>query len=288
MPEAINEKKNFSQYEKIFCKFSQWLRSSNVDKSLTDPPLPCFGIGAYALTGDTKMEQFLPLCLLPLSFSLAWSRNKMLRFGRVISVVIISCSFGCLSAVAQDTPRFEVGAGFTALHTAQRSSNLGPSVDGVYNFARFFSIDGTFTWYPHNASSTNFVQGQFGGKAGYRFQHFGIFGKVRPGFVSFGNVLRAETLTPIPLQPPLTGIGFFSTFRTGRLTEKTLDLGGVFEYYPAKHWSFRYEMGDTLLFTEPIKLNIIASPSFLLGPNPFFQGRTTNNFQIGTGIHYRF
>ena len=234
------------------------------------------------------MEQFiLPLCLLALSFLVVVFLNRTVRPGRVISMSIISCVFASLSAAAQDIPRFEAGAGFNVLRTAPRNTNLGPSVDGVYNFGRFFSIDGTFTWYPHNASSTNFIQGQFGGKAGYRFQHFGIFAKVRPGFISLGNVFRQETLTPVPLPPPFIGTGFFPTFRTGRLTERTLDLGGVFEYYPAKHWSFRYDMGDTLLFTDPVKVIIVGSPApFIIAPSP--GGRTTNNFQIGTGVHYRF
>jgi hypothetical protein len=228
------------------------------------------------------MEQFiLPLCLLALSFLAVWLNNT-LRLGRLISIAIISCLFVCLNAAAQDVPRFEAGAGFTTLHNATRSNSLGPSVDGVYNFGRFFSLEGTFIWFPHNGSDRNFIQGQFGGKAGYRTQHFGVFGKVRPGFVSFGDVLRQESFTPVPLPPPLTGTGFFPTFRVGRLTERTLDLGGVFEYYPAKHWSLRYEMGDTLLFTEPFK---ITGFPFIVRP---FQGRTTNNFQIGTGFHYRF
>ena len=228
------------------------------------------------------MEQFiLPLSLLALSFLAAWSLNKTFRPGRLIFIAIISCLVVGLRAAAQDVPRFEVGGGFTALHTAQRTTNLAPSIDGVYNFGRFFSVDGTFAWFPHNSSSTNFIQGQFGGKAGYRTQHFGFFGKVRPGFTSMGDSLRQITFTPMPLPPPLVGIGFFPSFRSGRLTEKTLDVGGVFEYYPAKHWSLRYEMGDTLRFTEPVKF--IGFP-FAIGS----AGQTTNNFQIGAGFHYRF
>ena len=230
------------------------------------------------------MEQFiLPLCVLALSFLAVRSTNKIIGLGRSISLTIAPCLFLCLNAAAQDVPRFEVGGGFTALHTAQRNTSLAPSIDGVFNFGRFFSIDGTFSWFPHTASTTNFIQGQFGGKVGYRTQHFGFFGKVRPGFISMGDSLRQITFTPAPLPPPLTGIGFFPSFRVDRLTEKTLDLGGVFEYYPAKHWSLRYEMGDTMRFTEPVKF--VGNP-FLLDNH--FNSGTTNNFQIGVGFHYRF
>lgn len=230
------------------------------------------------------MEQFiLSLCVLALSFLAVRSLNKMLNPGRFMLLAIAPCLFLCLNAAAQDVPRFEVGGGFTALHTAQRNTSLAPSIDGVFNFGRFFSIDGTFSWFPHTASNTSFFQGQFGGKAGYRTKHFGFFGKVRPGFITMGDTLREITFTPMPLPPPLTGTGFFSTFRVDRLTEKTLDLGGVFEYYPAKHWSLRYEMGDTLRFTEPIKF--VGNPFIV---DNLFRSGTTNNFQVGAGFHYRF
>jgi hypothetical protein len=229
------------------------------------------------------MEQFiLPLCVLALSFLAVRSLNKMLNLGRLILLAIAPCLLLCLNAAAQDVPRFEVGGGFTVLHTAQHNTSLAPSIDGVFNFGRFFSIDGTFNWFPHTASNSNFFQGQFGGKAGYRTQHFGFFGKVRPGFISIGNSLREIDFTQAQLLPPLTGIAFLPSFRVDRLTEKTLDLGGVLEYYPAKHWSLRYEMGDTLRFTEPTKF--VGNP-FIVG-NP--SGGTTNNFQVGAGFHYRF
>lgn len=228
------------------------------------------------------MEQvILPLCVLALSFLAVRCLNKTLGLGRSISLAIAPCLFLCLNAAAQDVPRFEVGGGFTSLHTSPGNNSLAPSVDGVFNFGRFFSIDGTFSWFPHT-SDRSFIQGQFGGKVGYRTQHFGFFGKARPGFISMGNSLREIDFTPTPTPLPLTGVILLPGFRFDRLTEKTLDLGGVFEYYPAKHWSLRYEMGDTLIFTEPVKF--VGDP-FIPGS---FNGATTNHFQIGAGFHYRF
>ena len=91
------------------------------------------------------------------------------------------------------------------------------------------------------------MTGLFGVKAGTRTEHFGLFAKVRPGFLTFDNALRAETIlvTPGPLGFP---IGTISSLRFGRLTQPALDLGGVVEYYPARHWAFRWDMGDTLIF----------------------------------------
>ena len=103
-------------------------------------------------------------------------------------------------------------------------------------------------WFPKNTIGNNAMTGLFGVKAGTRFQHFGLFAKVRPGFLTFDNALREETIlvTPGPLFP----IGFYPSLRFGRLTQPALDLGGVAEYYPARHWAFRWDMGDTLVFQE--------------------------------------
>lgn len=91
--------------------------------------------------------------------------------------------------------------------------------------------------------------------------------------------------TIIDLTPP----GTFQN-RFGRLTQPALDLGGVVEYYPAKHWAFRWDLGDTLLFEEKGPTFTVISPP---GLPPFLQSppapaRTTNQFQFSMGVHYRF
>jgi hypothetical protein len=120
----------------------------------------------------------------------------------------------------------------------------------------------------------------FGGKVGTRTEHFGFFGKVRPGFVSRGDQLRGETIIVGPA--PIISI---PNIRFGRLTERALDFGGVVEYYPSKHWALRYDFGDTVVFGEAAKITIIGDPPLITGvPN----GNTTHNFQFSTSVHYRF
>jgi hypothetical protein len=188
-------------------------------------------------------------------------------------------------ALAQDSlPRFEVGGNFTALYFHR--AGIGPGVEGDINFGRHFALDGSFSWFPKNTIGKNAMTGLFGVKAGMRTEHLGFFAKVRPGFLTFDNALREETIvvTPGPLGIPL---GIVSSFRFARLTQPALDLGGVVEYYPARHWAFRWDLGDTLVFQEKgPTFNVIGVPP--VGSSFTQRNFGSNHFQFSTGIHYRF
>src|SRR5262249_19513400 len=147
--------------------------------------------------------------------------------------------------------------------------NFGPGLEGGVNFGRHFALDGAFNWLPAG-SRDHTIQGLFGGKVGTRTEHFGVFGKVRPGFVTRDNQFR-EFIEIAPI-----------SVRFARLTERAIDFGGVLEYYPAKHWALRYDFGDTVVFQEGVK--VVAPPPLISGSFD----RTTNNFQFSTGLHYRF
>ncbi len=183
-----------------------------------------------------------------------------------------------VSAHAQEsTPsRFEAGAGITAVRTGRSNipGEVGPTLEGDFNFGRHLALDGAFSWLPVTASQT--VTGFFGAKAGIRREHFGMFGKVRPGFFSTSDVLRSVTFNPITIQ---------DSVRFGRLTERALDLGGVAEFYPSRRWLLRWDMGDTLLFERNAQIIIIGS-TFPGSLSPL--SRTTNHFQFSTSLHYRF
>ena len=185
-------------------------------------------------------------------------------------------------ALAQDGPgRFEIGGSFTGVRNRSFSSEIGFGPEADFNFGRHFALDAAINWLPSNIGSGNTVIGLFGAKVGKRTEHFGFFGKARPGFITVDSVLRGSTIdlsSPAPF------------FRFGRLTQPALDLGGVVEYYPAKHWALRWDLGDTLLFEEngPV-INVIALPGTPpVNVLPPFPGQTTNQFQFSTGVHYRF
>lgn len=186
-------------------------------------------------------------------------------------------------ALAQDSPgRFELGGNFTAAH-ATFFYGYGPGLEGTVNFGRHIALDTALDWLPTN--HPNYVTlGLFGAKVGTRTEHFGFFGKVRPGFISLSKTLRASAIVVDP-GPPAVTLG--TSANVIRQTERVLDLGGVMEYYPARHWAMRWDMGDMLVFQE-------AGPTFtdiLVGQPPsilIFPAHTTQNFQFSTGVHYRF
>jgi hypothetical protein len=61
------------------------------------------------------------------------------------------------------------------------------------------------------------------------------------------------------------------------LTEPALDLGTVIEIYPSRHWAWRTDLGDTMIFYRSSSFFGITLP-----------GTTKNNFQFSTGFQYRF
>jgi hypothetical protein len=204
------------------------------------------------------------------------------------SVVITSILLLSALAAAQDSPgRFEAGAAFSTLHMTG-FAGFGPAVEGDLNFGRHIALDGTFTWFPNSERGHSSASGFFGAKAGKRWERFGLFGKVRPGFLTFDNAFRAETVLFTPAPGGLGSIGTLLSLRSGRLTERALDLGGVAEYYPARHWTLRWDMGNMMLFQEKgPTLNFIGAGTPIL-PLITPPSRTTNHFQFSTGIHYRF
>ncbi len=176
---------------------------------------------------------------------------------------------------AQDSPgRFEAGGSFTLIKSNGAGGGpFGPGIEGDVNFGRHIALDGTLNWLPERfglVSGGRVVQGLIGAKVGTRFQHFGLFAKVRPGFITSGSALRSVTFDPTQ---------FIFAERFARLTERALDLGGVVEYYPAKHWSLRYDFGDTMLFEELPTFN---------NPVQDFGTYRSNHFQFSTSVHYRF
>jgi hypothetical protein len=221
---------------------------------------------------------------LPSSYRMDWL--TLLRSLSGIAFLLLCSTF----TFAQDSPgRFELGGNLTAIHFFDTSkiglgvSTIGPGVEGDFNLGRHLAVDGAFTWMPGSFPRGNTIIGLFGVKAGTRTQRFGFFGKVRPGFITFSNVVRDDTLT--------FGNGFIpnTTLRLASLTQRALDLGGVIEYYPARHWAFRWDFGDTLLFQEAgptlTLINVGTPPANQVISTP---GRTSNNFQFSTGVHYRF
>ncbi|MDT7687339.1 MAG: hypothetical protein QOE46_98 [Acidobacteriota bacterium] len=196
---------------------------------------------------------------------------------------------GGARAQEQDAPKFEIGIQYSSL-----SVNL-PSFRGTenvasfgaratYNLTDYFALEAEGNVYP-TGTQRDYVTGgasqqaQFGAKVGKRWKSFGLFGKARPGFVSFDS-----TLTPVRLE---SGGVSFIRFDRERKTHFALDVGGVLEFYPSRRMLVRFDAGDTIIrFGEHAELQSSgAAQSGAVGPAP---AETTHSFQFTAGVGFRF
>jgi len=157
-----------------------------------------------------------------------------------------------------ETPKVEVGVQYSLLRLTDADvtdSGVGGRV--TLNTSDNFSLESEFNFFPQErvnfanglgTATSRRMQGLFGAKYGVRTEKFGVFGKVRPGFVRFG-----EGSSPIGTAA----------------TEFALDIGGVFELYPTRPIALRFDVGNTL-----IRFGALDN--------------TSNNLQFTTGVAFRF
>jgi hypothetical protein len=153
-------------------------------------------------------------------------------------------------------------------HIYGDSDATDPGVGGraAWNINNYFGIEGEFNLFPGRDENRfrggRKLQGLFGVKAGMRRERFGIFAKVRPGFVNFDKRI---VLCP-PGQNCLAVIQFYNK------TEIALDAGGVLELYPSRTTALRFDLGDTIIrFTDR-----------------GYPNRITNNLQFSAGFSFRY
>ena len=146
-----------------------------------------------------------------------------------------------------------------------------------YNFNQSIAAEAEINFFPQQqfilSANGKAVQAQFGVKLGKRFEKFGIFAKVRPGFLSVGDVFTAE---PGPFSP--------SSFKFERRNFFTIDIGGVLELYPSRRTVVRFDAGDTAL-RHPDRFDVVFSdpPSVQLTRPAKFK----HNFQFTAGVAFR-
>jgi hypothetical protein len=203
-----------------------------------------------------------------------------------------------------DERRFEVGAQFSSLTLRiPRRSNIFPGPFDVeetsteagfggrvgYNFTDHVAVEAEGNFYPRLTSSffgndtTGGYPAQFqaGVKAGQRFRRFGVFGKARPGLISFSRVLTLVGTDTFNFG----GVDFtVGRFENQRQNYFSLDLGGVVEFYHSRRLFTRFDFGDTI-----IRYPERNQPSFLLSvPFDTAPPETQHNFQFTAGLGLRF
>ena len=181
------------------------------------------------------------------------------------------------------TKRFEVGAQFTSLFVKPSNSqgalffpriHAEPGLGGrvTFNLTDSIAFEAEGNYFTREQFSFpeggKMFQGQFGAKIGKRFDRWGVFGKARPGFVGFSQVLQSPGGVQIG---PLT---------FERKLYPSIDVGGVVEFYVSPRWMARFDVGDTIIHYSEI--NFPGLPSFTV------PSVTRHNLQVSSGIGFRF
>ena len=189
-------------------------------------------------------------------------------------------------AIAQsDLKSFELGAQFSTIRADRFDPRLSPGkrvwdpgFGGRFtaNVTNNIGIEAEINYFPNVDESDrlgNKTQGLFGLKVGQRGEKFGVFAKLRPGFMRFASVFDC----------PGT-----DTSSCGRFAKTyfSFDFGGVGEFYPSHRTVVRFDVGDTV-----IRFNRITVPDAISdvprATHPI-KGATTHNLQLGIGVGIRF
>jgi hypothetical protein len=176
--------------------------------------------------------------------------------------------------------QIEHAAGFPDFRDTQTQAGFGGRF--TYNLTSSLALETQVDFFPGDARLFNAgraggrtLQGQAGIKLGKRFERFGIFGKARPGVVSFSKTISFDGFDnsqPFP----------FPLFHLKRSTYFSMDLGGVLEFYPSRRIVTRFDGGDTMIRYRHNELPFGIS-GFAVHP-----AETIHSFEFSAGVGFRF
>jgi hypothetical protein len=180
--------------------------------------------------------------------------------------------------------KWEFGPVFSAMMLSREgltdNVRTEPGVGGYFSY-RFYGVlyaDGDLIYFPRRPDIAGphdggtILQAVAGLKGGIRRNHFGFFGKVRPGFHSYSDALTGIT----------TSTRASSSYTYGRSTNFVLDLGGIVELYPSDRSTLRVEVGDTHLFFGTRDVNVDGNTQIFPG------GKMQHSIQLVVGYGWRF
>jgi hypothetical protein len=131
-------------------------------------------------------------------------------------------------------------------------------------------FDSELTYFPSATRKGDpSLQALFGAKVGSQTKKWGLFGKVRPGLIYYQNAWS----------------GGESAHYTD-LSRFALDAGGVFEVYPSRRSTLRFDFGTTLVRYLRDYPNPRISPLGSIISTQYYV--TQGNFQFSTGYRLRF
>lgn len=205
------------------------------------------------------------------------------ELGAQLSVLNISSVRGVSSGVpCFNPPCIERN---TFERTRQTEVGFGGRIG--YNISSYLALEAEVNFFPQERRfEGRQIELLSGAKFGRRFDKAGIFGKVRPGFLSTRMsvfTLRSNTACIAIFPPPASC--FDET--TSRQTNFALDIGGVLELYPTGRTIVRLDAGDTITRFDARR---ILAPSNVTpgGVIVSVPSATTHNFQGSISVSFRF
>src|SRR5215213_5466659 len=206
----------------------------------------------------------------------------------LIPLLLTVITFASVAAAQSKKDKIEIGVQTTSLTLFHPDFPFDDTQGGIggrvtYNFNRSIAAEAEINFFPEKqlilTADGNAIQAQFGVKIGKRFEKFGLFAKVRPGFLS---VDRVGSFIPAP-QGSQVPPGGTLNFKIERHTFFTIDTGGVLELYPSKRTMVRFEAGDTAIrHPAGFGQNVFPGPPQLIRPAKF-----NHNFQFTAGVAFR-
>jgi hypothetical protein len=222
----------------------------------------------------------------------------MLKYKFAVSLCVLLlltlALHGAVNAQSEER-KLELGVQFSGLqgNGFGDRDTLGGGGRVTYNLTKYVAIEGELNYFTSGSyDDYNRLQGQFGVKAGPRYKRFGIFGKVRPGFINTKKDFFFHV--PCDFVPACTQ----AVSATDSYTGFSLDVGGVAEVYASKRIFVRFDVGDTIANSRD-PLVFISAPIFNSQTPPIFFGSrsfialpgrsvTTHNLQLSLGAGFRF
>ncbi len=152
---------------------------------------------------------------------------------------------------------------------ACRDNLSGGGFSFDYNFNRHFAFDSAMNFLPSQGGTQGMMQGMYGVKLGERWNRWGLFAKVRPGFIYYNEAWP--------------GGGAKSPQSLSRFA---WDFGGVAEIYTHHNGTFRIDVGTTMVryLTDRTDTRFTEIGGVISNQYWVNQG----NLQFSTGYTYRF
>jgi hypothetical protein len=175
--------------------------------------------------------------------------------------------------------RWEIGAHYSYLSlpvatetcVSCRVGNSGFGGNFAYRLTNRLWIDSDVNYFPGSGGhggKGSMVEGLFGPRYGYTGKSWGLYFKLRPGFIYYDKTLTVENGSQI-----------------SNATRFAFDVGSEFEWYVSRHSAIRFDAGTTVVRyltgrddpKQPVG-NILSTDYIV----------AQSNFQFGTGYTYRF